>query len=197
MEIQHCKSGPERKARATSWWIVWIELLSCPKLFKRDFKFNPSYVLSQYRRVNFTLRECRLAHIVVLLWKVHFRLNLQYSPSLFLSPLPILRPTKGNLVSISQHKICFHLWHTQNNPSMQRLLPAVPHFSPRGLIPRGLLCLLPRSATPLLIQLISDFIQENEKMHRIRILDLNGVLSSQNYKAHFPKVDGFLLHISV
>lgn len=34
-------------------------------------------------------------------------------------------------------------------------------------------------------------------MHRITILDLNGVLSPQNYKAHFPKVDGFLLHISV
>lgn len=120
MRTQHCKSGPERKARATSWWIAWTELFSCPKLFKRDFKLNPSYVLSQYRGVNFTLRECILAHIVVLLWKVHFRLILQYSTSLFLSPLPILRPTKGNLVYISQHKICFHLWHTGNNPSMQR-----------------------------------------------------------------------------
>lgn len=67
MGIQHCKSGPERKAGATSWWIAWTELFSCPKLFKRNLKFNPRYVLSQYRRVNFTLRECILAHIVVLL----------------------------------------------------------------------------------------------------------------------------------
>lgn len=87
----------------------------CPKVFKSDFKFNLSYVLSQYRRVNFTLRELTLAHIVVLLWKIHLCLNLQYSLSLFFFPFPILRPTKGNLVYISQHSICFHLRHTLNN----------------------------------------------------------------------------------
>lgn len=94
---------------------LYEQSCSCPKVFKRDFKFNPSLVLSQFRRVNFTLRELILVHIVVLLWKIHFSLNLQYSPFLFFSPLPILRRTKGNLVYISQHSICFHLWHTPKN----------------------------------------------------------------------------------
>lgn len=109
MGTQHHKSGTDKEARATS------QGCRCPKVFKRDFKFNLSYVLSQYRRVNFTLRELTLAHIVVLLWKIHLCLNLQYSLSLFFFPLPILRPTKGNLVYISQHSICFHLGHTLYN----------------------------------------------------------------------------------
>ena len=107
------------QARRGKWGLLasglYEQSCSCPKVFKRDFKFNRSLVLSQYRRVNFTLRELILAHIVVLLWKIHFSFNLQYSSSLFFSPLPILRPTKGNLVYISQHSIYFHLWHTPNN----------------------------------------------------------------------------------
>lgn len=88
----------------------------CPKVFKRDFKFNLSQVLSPHRRLNFTLWELILPDIAILLWKIHPCLNLQHSFSLFSSALPNVRPTKGNLVYISQHSICFHLWHALNNP---------------------------------------------------------------------------------
>lgn len=113
--IQYCKSGTEKLASELLASGLYEQICSIPKVFKRDFKFNPSHVLSQYRRVNFTLRELIVAHTVVLLCKIHFRLNLQCSPSLFFSALPILRPTKGNLVYISQHSVCFHLWHKLNN----------------------------------------------------------------------------------
>lgn len=94
---------------------LYEQSCSFSKIFKTSFKFNPSHVLSQYRRVNFTFRQLILGHIVVLLWKIHFSLSLQYSLSVFFSPLTILRPRKGDLVYISRHSICFHLWHTPNN----------------------------------------------------------------------------------
>lgn len=79
----------------------------CPKVFKRDFNFNLSHVLSPYRRLNFTLWELILPHIAVLLQKIHPCLNLQHFFSLFFSALPNVRPTKGDLVYISSTAFVF------------------------------------------------------------------------------------------